>query len=115
MSVSYGNIVAGKGTLYEGGVRSPLIVWGPDLVAREAAGTTNASSILCALDVNRLGSKFECRRLARVNRGNDTALGRVLQRRLRRKGDHHDRGEQASADPLELVHGEATRGKRAPR
>lgn len=42
-----------KGFLYEGGVRSPLIVWGPGLVAPEKAGTTNAISVLCALDLNR--------------------------------------------------------------
>ncbi len=42
-----------KTWLYEGGVRSPLIVWGPSFLAAEVAGTTNDRSILCALDVNR--------------------------------------------------------------
>jgi uncharacterized sulfatase len=42
-----------KTLLYEGGVRSPLIVWGPGLVVPEAAGTTNDRAILCALDLNR--------------------------------------------------------------
>ena len=40
-----------KTTLYEGGVRSPLIVWGPGIVAADRAGTTNTESVLSALDV----------------------------------------------------------------
>lgn len=43
----------GKTWLYEGGVRSPLIVWGPGLLANQVAGTTNKESVLCALDINR--------------------------------------------------------------
>ncbi len=42
-----------KTYLYEGGVRSPLIVWGPNFIAPQAAGTTNDTSVLCALDLNR--------------------------------------------------------------
>lgn len=43
----------GKTLLYEGGIRSPLIVWGPGLVSAETAGTENESSVFSAIDVNR--------------------------------------------------------------
>lgn len=40
-----------KTQLYEGGVRSPLIVWGPGLVDPEAVGTRNRASVFSAIDL----------------------------------------------------------------
>lgn len=40
-----------KTMLYEGGVRSPLIVWGPGLVARDKAGMVNRQSVFAAIDL----------------------------------------------------------------
>jgi arylsulfatase A-like enzyme len=40
-----------KATLYEGGVRSPLVVWGSGLIAKEKAGTKNDESVFAAFDL----------------------------------------------------------------
>ena len=42
-----------KGQLYEGGVRSPLIVWGPGLLESSAAGTVNDTAVLSSVDLVR--------------------------------------------------------------
>jgi uncharacterized sulfatase len=39
-----------KGNLYEGGVREPLIVWGPGLIDKSAAGTTNEKTVIAGVD-----------------------------------------------------------------
>lgn len=40
-----------KGMLYEGGVRSPLVVWGPAFVDPKKAGTVNRTSHFSTIDV----------------------------------------------------------------
>ena len=40
-----------KATLYEGGVRSPLVVWAPGFMPEEAKGTRNTQSVISAMDL----------------------------------------------------------------
>ena len=39
-----------KGNLYEGGIREPMIIWGPGLVAKSKAGTTNETTVISGID-----------------------------------------------------------------
>jgi uncharacterized sulfatase len=40
-----------KGSLYEGGIRSPLIAWGPGVIAAGKAGHHNETSVFSAMDL----------------------------------------------------------------
>ena len=48
---SAGSFKGAKATLFEGGVRSPLVVWGPGFVAADKAGQNNTTSVLAAFDL----------------------------------------------------------------
>ncbi|MFP6873655.1 MAG: sulfatase-like hydrolase/transferase [Verrucomicrobiales bacterium] len=45
------NFTGHKATLFEGGIRSPLIVWAPGLMAAEKTGSRNTTAILSAVDL----------------------------------------------------------------
>lgn len=73
-----------KATLYEGGTRSPLVVWGPGLVEQGKAGSKNDQSVLAAFDIAPSllsiakvappeGSGFDGENLASVILGQTTA------------------------------------------
>lgn len=40
-----------KTHLFEGGIRSPLVVWGPGLLDQKAVGTRNSTSVFSAIDL----------------------------------------------------------------
>lgn len=40
-----------KGTLYEGGIRSPLIAWAPGMIEKAKVGSVNESSVFAAFDL----------------------------------------------------------------
>ncbi|MCB1225271.1 MAG: sulfatase-like hydrolase/transferase, partial [Verrucomicrobiales bacterium] len=41
-----------KAQLYEGGIRSPLVVWAPGLMEKDKVGTVNQKSLMAAIDLS---------------------------------------------------------------
>jgi uncharacterized sulfatase len=48
---SAGPFLGTKGTLYEGGIRSPLIAWAPGLIDKAKAGSHNETSVFATIDL----------------------------------------------------------------
>jgi arylsulfatase A-like enzyme len=45
-----GELKGAKGQLYEGGIRSSLVVWGPSFMGEKAKGSRNTQSVFSAID-----------------------------------------------------------------
>ncbi|MEX1049894.1 MAG: sulfatase-like hydrolase/transferase [Akkermansiaceae bacterium] len=69
-----------KGYLHEGGIRSPLIVWGPAFLANGKAGTINDTAFLSSIDLNASLYQFtSIQPVARLDGETliDTLLGKI--------------------------------------
>ena len=48
---SAGGLRGHKANLYEGGIRSPLVAWGPGLIAKGRTGGVNSRTVISAVDI----------------------------------------------------------------
>ncbi|MGQ8335478.1 sulfatase-like hydrolase/transferase [Sunxiuqinia sp. A32] len=48
---SPGPLSGHKGNLYEGGIREPLIIWGPSFISSEQVGKTNSTTVMAGIDL----------------------------------------------------------------
>ena len=72
-----------KTHLYEGGIRSSLVVWGPGLMAKQAMGTRNRDSVFSAIDlVPSLLSLTGATESQQAHRDGEDLLGTLLGKSL---------------------------------
>ena len=103
-----------KGMLYEGGLRSPLIVWGPGLLAPGTAGTTDRTSVFSTLDLNATLHTFAGAPAPGVELDGEVLLDTLLGRNpvsrsaplfFRRPPDRNQFGGQKELPDLAVRHG----------
>lgn len=106
-----------KGGIYEGGIRSPLIVWGPSLITEDKRGFHNETSVLAAIDLTPsllelAGAesprevKFDGEEVSKTLVGGDASRKSLLFWRRPPSGKGHARADSQNATDLAVRDGD---------